>query len=91
MEIKNQVRRRNVKQNDEGSENGESNVTDKAENQESAEATKVEVKNNKSDERCYTNKVAAALSVVLFSVLFALAPAMCTFMKRVPFSKVSKR
>ena len=49
MEVKNQVRRRNVKQSDEGSENGESNVTDKAENQESAEATKVEVKNNKSE------------------------------------------
>ena len=34
MEVKNQVRKRNVKQNEDLSENGESNVTDKFENQE---------------------------------------------------------
>ena len=55
MEVKNQVRKRNVKQNEDLSENGESNVTNKFEHQESAEArrasqeTKVEVKNNKSE------------------------------------------
>ena len=55
MEVTNQVRKRNVKQNEDLSENGESKVTDKFENPEPVEAThesretKVEVKNNKSE------------------------------------------